>query len=49
VYRAVDQHGQVIDVWVSKRRNVAAATTFFETLLAGRERPLEVATEALLR
>jgi transposase-like protein len=26
VYRAVDQHGQVIDVLVSKRRNVAAAT-----------------------
>jgi transposase-like protein len=25
VYRAVDQHGQVIDVYVSKRRNVTSA------------------------
>jgi IS6 family transposase len=45
VYRAVDQHGQVIDVNVSKRRNVAAATRFFETMLAGRERPREVTTD----
>ena len=45
VYRAVDQHGQVIDVLVSKRRNVAAATRFFETMLAGRERPREVTTD----
>ena len=39
VYRAVDQNGQVIDVNVSKRRNVDAATRFFETMLAGRDRP----------
>jgi len=45
VYRAVDQNGQVIDVWVTKRRNVAAATRYFETLLAGRERPREVTTD----
>jgi IS6 family transposase len=45
VYRAVDQHGQVVDVYVSKRRNVAAATNFFETMLAGRERPREVTTD----
>jgi transposase-like protein len=45
VYRAVDQHGQVIDVYVSKRRNVPAATRFFETLLAGRERPREITTD----
>ena len=45
VYRAVDQHGQVIEVLVSKRRNVAAATRFFETMLAGRERPREVTTD----
>ncbi len=45
VYRAVDQHGQVIDVYVSKRRNVPAATRFFETLLAGRERPREIITD----
>jgi IS6 family transposase len=45
VYRAVDQHGQVIDVLVSKRRNVPAATTFFETMLSGRARPKEVSTD----
>jgi transposase-like protein len=45
VYRAVDQYGQVIDVYVSKRRNVAAATNLFETMLAGRERPTDVSTD----
>jgi IS6 family transposase len=45
VYRAVDQHGRVIDVWVSKRRNIAAATRFFEMMLAGRDRPREMTTD----
>jgi IS6 family transposase len=45
VYRAVDQHGQVIDVLVSNRRNIAAATSFFETILIGRDRPREVTTD----
>jgi IS6 family transposase len=45
VYRAVDQHGQVIEVVVSKRRDVAAATRFFEMMLTGRERPREVTTD----
>ena len=45
VYRAVDQRGQVIDVYVSRRRNIAAATRFFETMLAGRERPRDVTTD----
>jgi transposase-like protein len=45
VYRAVDQYGQVIDVFVSKRRNVAAAIKFFEMMLAGRDRPREVTTD----
>ena len=45
VYRAADQYGQVIDVYVSKRRNIAAATRFFETMLAGRDRPREVTTD----
>ncbi len=31
MYRAVDQHGQVIDVYVSKKRDVKAATRFFST------------------
>jgi transposase, IS6 family len=29
VYRAVDQHGQVIDVLLSTRRDAAAARQFF--------------------
>jgi transposase-like protein len=45
VYRAVDQYGQVIDVFVSKRRNILAATKFFEMMLAGRDRPREVTTD----
>jgi IS6 family transposase len=45
VYRAVDQHGPVIEISVSKRRNVAAATQFFEAMLAGRDRPTEVTTD----
>ncbi len=45
VYRAVDQHGQVIDVLVSKRRNIPAANKFFETMLVGRDRPTDVATD----
>ena len=45
VYRAVDQYGQVIDVFVSKRRNIPAATKFFEMMLAGRERPTDVTTD----
>jgi IS6 family transposase len=45
VYRAVDQHGQLIEVLVSKRRTVAAATKFFEMMLAGRDRPREVTTD----
>jgi IS6 family transposase len=45
VYRAVDQHCQVIDVYVSKRRNIAAVTRFFETMLLGRDRPREVTTD----
>jgi transposase-like protein len=34
VYRAVDQHGQVIDVYVSQRRNTEAARRFFDRALA---------------
>ena len=45
VYRSVDQHGQIVDVFVSKRCNVAAATSFFEMLVAGREFPSAVTTD----
>ena len=45
VYRAVDQHGQVIDVYVSKRRNIAAAQKFFEAALSNHGRPAEITTD----
>jgi transposase-like protein len=45
VYRAVDQYGQVIDIYVSKRRNIPAATRFFEMMLPGRDRPKDVTTD----
>jgi transposase-like protein len=39
------QRGQVIDIYVSKRRNIVAARTFFETMLNGRDRPRELTAE----
>jgi transposase, IS6 family len=45
VYRAVDQHGQVIDVYVSPRRGVAAARRFFTAALAAHGEPDEVVTD----
>ena len=44
-YRAVDQHGQVIDVFVSRRRDIAAARRFFATALAAHREPVEVVTD----
>jgi transposase, IS6 family len=45
VYRAVDQHGQVIDVYVSQRRDIASARRFFGTALADHGAPSEVITD----
>jgi len=46
IYRWVQRFTPlVIDVNVSKRRNVAAATKFFQTMLVGRDRPSEVTTD----
>ena len=45
VYRAVDQHGQVIDVYVSQRRDIASARTFFTAALAVHGGPGEVITD----
>jgi len=45
VYRAVDQHGQVIEVYVSKRRNITAARHFFAAALTAHGRPAEVTTD----
>jgi transposase, IS6 family len=45
LYRAVDQHGQVIDVLVSMRRNAAAARVFFTRALPYTRAPVEVTTD----
>ena len=47
VYRAVDQHGQIIDVLVSKRRDREAARRFFRRALTTlKVTPTEVVTDA---
>ena len=45
VYRAVDQHAQVIDVYVSQRRDIASARTFFTAALTVHGDPGEVITD----
>jgi hypothetical protein len=46
VYRAIDQHGQVIDVLVSARRDAAAARWFFRRAIATlKVKPTEVVTD----
>ena len=45
VYRAVDQHGQVIDIYVSRRRNTTAARRLFDTVLGAHDRPTEITTD----
>ena len=45
LYRAVDQHGQVIDVLLSARRDLAAARRFFTRALRSGTVPAEVTTD----
>lgn len=45
LYRAVDQHGQVIDVLLSTRRDLAAARRFFIRALRAGTIPVEVTTD----
>jgi IS6 family transposase len=46
VYRAVDEFGQVIDIFVSPRRNATAARQFFDRAMATTTiRPVEVVTD----
>ena len=45
LYRAVDQHGQVIDVLVSERRDGATARAFFTRALTCGPAPVEVTTD----
>ena len=46
VYRAVDQFGQVVDVFVSPRRDIKAARRFFEHAIGTTKvTPVEVVTD----
>ena len=45
VYRAVDEHGQVIDVYVSRRRDLVAARRFFSATITAHGDPDEVITD----
>ncbi|MFC7738216.1 IS6 family transposase [Roseomonas sp. GCM10028921] len=48
LWRAVDQHGVVLDILVQERRNAAAAMRFFKCLLAGfRYEPRRIVTDGL--
>jgi transposase, IS6 family len=45
VYRAADQNGQVIDVFLSRRRDLNAATRFFAAAIASHGEPSEITTD----
>ena len=45
VYRAIDQYGQIIDVYVSARRDTRAARRFFASALGAHGEPTEVVTD----
>jgi transposase-like protein len=45
LYRAIDQHGQVIDMLLSARRDLAAARRFFTRALRAGTIPAEVTTD----
>jgi transposase-like protein len=45
VYRAIDQFGQVIDVLVAEKRDLAATRRFFTRALSQAPRPAEVTTD----
>ena len=46
LFRAIDEHGQVVDVYLSDRRNAAAAQTFFEAAMdASAVTPTRITTD----
>ncbi len=48
LWRAVDQHGVVLDILVQDRRNATAAKRFFKRLLAGlKYKPRRIITDGL--
>jgi putative transposase len=48
LWRAVDQHGVVLDILVQDQRNATAAKRFFKRLLAGlKYKPRRLVTDGL--
>ena len=48
LWRAVDQHGVVLDILVQGRRNATAAKRFFKCLLVGlKYKPRKIVTDQL--
>jgi len=47
LWRAVDQHGTVLDILVTERRNKDAAKRFFEKLLGKYKAPTRITTDRL--
>jgi IS6 family transposase len=45
LYRAIDQYGQVVDVWLSDHRDLASARSFFTDALTAGSVPVEVTTD----
>ena len=45
VHRAVDEQGQVIDVFVSKKRDLKAATIVFTSVITAHGQPAEITTD----
>jgi transposase, IS6 family len=45
VYRAVDEHGHVIDIYVSKKRDLVAARSFFNSVLNDHGQRTEIVTD----
>lgn len=46
LYRAIDEHGQIVDVFLSDRRNAEAAHTFFKQAIAASVvTPIQVTTD----
>ena len=45
MYRAADQYGQIVDVWLSRKRDLTAARQFFSRALRCGTAPVEVTTD----